>query len=96
MTRVRWSLDGRALLTATAFRLPDAEQLAHEDELTDVIGGVIGDEHELAKIRLPGPVRDRGGKIDALVCGNALQRPTIATELGDALLPGCVGARPAR
>lgn len=46
---------------------PVPKQPAHEYELTDVIGRVVGDQHQLTQIRLAAAVRNPRLEIEPLV-----------------------------
>ena len=63
---------------ALRFRLPDPELLPEEHQLANVIRGVIGDEHDLAQVGLPGSVRNRHTQIDSFVGSKTLEGATIA------------------
>ena len=59
---------------------------------------VIGDEHELANVRLSRAVRDRAEEVDGGIRRKILQCVAVASEGGDALVPGggCRGRSGAR
>src|SRR5437899_3468237 len=78
---------------------PHAEGAAHGDELADVIRVVVDHQHELAQIRLTRSVRDRREQVEPSIGRERFQRVPIASECGDALVPGSgvgrrVGLRP--
>src|SRR2546426_977064 len=67
---------------------PDPERAPDEDQLTHVIGAVVGDEQELPEVGLAGTVRDSGEEIDRGIARELLQRIAVAPECGHAFLPG--------
>ena len=75
---------------------PGAELLANHDELADVVGGVVGDEQQLADVRLAIAVRDLREQVDGLVVGEGFERRAVLAKRGDAVIPRGVAtaARP--
>ncbi len=61
--------------------------LPHEHELADVIRGVVGDEHQLPQVGLPGAVRNAGRQIYLRIGGQLLQRLPVGDEPRDARHP---------
>src|SRR4051812_37432378 len=58
---------------------PRAELLANRHELTEMVGVVIGDEQDLADVRLPITVRDLREQIDRLVLGERFECGAVFT-----------------
>ena len=59
---------------------PDAKAPAERDDLADVIRVVVGDQQNLAQVRLTGAVRNGRVQIDLRAHREALQRRPIAAE----------------
>src|SRR4051812_3993012 len=78
---------GRRSPPAGRSLFPHPEQAPDHDELTDVVSRVVRDEEQLAKIRLPRAVRNRGSEVDLRINRELLQRRAVVPELRDALVP---------
>src|SRR5512146_2802238 len=74
-------------------RLPVPERSSRVHELSHVIRRVIGDEQQLAQVRLPLAVWDGREQVDGRVRRESLDRGEIILVRGEAAVPGLVGGR---
>ena len=73
------------------------EYAAHEHQLAEVVGVVIGREQDLAEDGLAVAVRNLRVEVDGFIACEVDECAQISTELRDALVPRCiVGRRDAR